>query len=271
MKIGLHILALLLVASIQGIAQESKYQDPEPPFPYASEEVSYKNESDGISLAGTLTYPKEKGPHPAVILISGSGPQDRNSELLGHRPFLVISDYLTRNGIAVLRTDDRGAGESGGNHNASGLAEFTSDALAAVDYLKSRSEINSSKIGLIGHSLGGIIGPMTAAENSDIAYLILLAGPGMKGHELMLLQKEIIERQMGIDDLSIAIGQKNIGGAYDIILSAKMDSDSLNTQLEAYFKQIYGMALTEEQLSATAEQLSFPWFTDFVKSTPIAC
>ena len=130
-------------------------------------------------------------------MISGSGPQDRNSELLNHKPFLVIADYLTKRGIAVLRVDDRGTGESEGNYNKTGLKGFVNDTKSAFEFLKTHKEINHSKIGLIGHSLGGVIAPIIASENTDVSFIVILAGSGIRGDKLMLLQKEQIERKMG--------------------------------------------------------------------------
>lgn len=271
-KATVHIesafLTLFIFIASSATAQKTRYQDPISPFSYESEDVNFRNDSDGISIAGTLTYPRDNAPHPAVILLSGSGPQNRNSEILEHRPFLVLSDYLTKNGIAVLRTDDRGAGESGGDHNNSGLRDFASDAKAAIDFLKTRAEIDTAQIGLLGHSLGGIIAPMVAAEKGDIAFLVLLAAPGMRGRELMLLQKEIIERKMGVNELGIAMGQNSIGGAYDIIVDAEINPDSLGMTLRNYFQKTYGGALPKVQLNAMVEQMTFPWFIDFIRYQP---
>jgi hypothetical protein len=154
-------------------------QEPKPPFPYKAEDVSYENSIQNVKLAGTLTTPGSGGPFPAVILITGSGAQNRNEELLGHKPFLVIADYLTRRGIAVLRVDDRGVGGSTGSTKNSTTADFATDVLAGMSFLKNRSDINSHKIGLIGHSKGGIIAPMVASQSNDVAFIVMLAGPGL--------------------------------------------------------------------------------------------
>jgi len=139
-------------------------QEPKEPFPYTSEAVSFQNSEADIVLAGTLTLPKGPGKHPVMVLISGSGPQDRNEELVGHKPFLVISDYLTRNGIGVLRFDDRGVGQSTGEFKKSTSLDFASDVQSAVAYQKSRKDIDNRNIGLIGHSEGGVIAPMVATK-----------------------------------------------------------------------------------------------------------
>ena len=159
----------------------TKPQDPTKPYPYRMEDVIFENKNAGINLAGTLTLPQQEGIYPAVILISGSGPQNRDSELLGHRPFLVISDFLTKNGIAVLRFDDRGTGASTGNFQSATSIDFAQDVEAGLAYLRSRKEIDSRKIGLIGHSEGGLIAPIVASRSKDVAFIVLLAGPGLPG------------------------------------------------------------------------------------------
>ena len=151
-------------------------QEPERPFPYKEEVVRYKNEQAGIELEGTLTLPDTEGKHPAVILISGSGPQDRDEALMGHKPFLVLSDYLTRQGIAVLRYDDRGVGASEGDFSSATSKDFATDVLAGVEFLKQREDIRSDAIGLVGHSEGGLIAPMVAVESEDVAFIVMLAG-----------------------------------------------------------------------------------------------
>lgn len=176
-------------------------QEPEKPYPYYEEDVRIENKTDSLTLAGTLTVPQETGSFPAVILISGSGPQNRNEEVFGHRPFLVLADYLTRQGIAVLRYDDRGTAKSTGNHTTATSADFARDVISALEYLKSRKEINPNQIGLIGHSEGGLIAPMVVNKTDDVAFMILLAGTGVPGKEIAkmqahtLLDVEITDRE----------------------------------------------------------------------------
>lgn len=163
-------------------------QEPVKPYPYYEEEVVFQNEGDSLSLAGTLTLPEEMGVYPAVILISGSGPQNRNEEVFGHRPFLVLADYLTQKGIAVLRYDDRGTAESTGNFASATSQDFASDVVSAINYLKSREEIDNNRIGLIGHSEGGLIAPMVVNQTNDVAFMVLLAGTGVPGKEISRMQ-----------------------------------------------------------------------------------
>ena len=161
-------------------------QEPRPPYTYYEQEVFFPNVRDGIRLAGTLTIPESKGPFPAVVLITGSGPQDRNETVFGHKPFLVLADHLARLGIAVLRVDDRGVGESTGSFSEATSQDFAADALAGIEYLKTRKEIAHGKIGLLGHCEGGLIAPMAAAQSSDVAFVVMMAGPGLKGEQIVL-------------------------------------------------------------------------------------
>src|SRR5215468_6053693 len=172
-------------------------QEPKKPYPYDEEEVSYENMRDGVKLAGTLTLPRGKGPFPAVLLITGSGPQDRNESLLGHKPFLVLADYLTRQGIAVLRVDDRGVGGSTGSTPNSTTENFAADVMAGIEFLKTRGEINPKQIGLIGHSEGGLIAPMVASQNGDVAFIVMMAGTGLTGEEILYLQGAMIMKANG--------------------------------------------------------------------------
>lgn len=163
-------------------------QEPEKPYPYVEEEVTFENKRDSLTLAGTLTLPQKTGLFPAVILISGSGPQNRDEEVFGHKPFLVLADYLTRQGIAVLRYDDRGTAESTGNHATATSEDFASDVMSAINYLKKREDINHHEIGLIGHSEGGLIAPIVVNRTDDVAFMILLAGTGVPGKEISRMQ-----------------------------------------------------------------------------------
>ena len=163
-------------------------QEPKPPYPYHSENLTFENKAAGVTLAGTLTMPSTGDNFAAVILITGSGAQNRDEEIMRHKPFLVIADYLTRSGIAVLRYDDRGFAQSTGDIHSATTADFATDAESAIAYLKTRKEINSRKIGLTGHSEGGIIAPMVASRSKDVAFIAMLAGTGIRGDKILLLQ-----------------------------------------------------------------------------------
>jgi len=206
-------------------------QEPKKPYPYIEEEVSYKNEKAGVKLAGTLTLPRSGQPFPAVILISGSGPQDRNETVFGHRPFLVLADYLTRRGIAVLRVDDRGVGGSTGNLFESTSQDLAEDVLAGVQYLKSREQINPKQIGLIGHSEGGIVAPIAASrssilrsttkDESDIAFIVLMAGTGLTGQEILYLQSDLLLKAAGASDEVLAVQRASLEQIFKILKDEK--------------------------------------------------
>jgi pimeloyl-ACP methyl ester carboxylesterase len=243
-------------------------QEPVKPYPYYSEDVSFKNNKSNVTLAGTLTLPKKEGTYPAVILITGSGAQNRDEEVFGHKPFLVITDYLTRRGIAVLRYDDRGVGQSTGDFKSATTFDFASDVKSAISYLKTRKEINATKIGLIGHSEGGMIAPLVASKSKDVDFIVLLAGPGISGDKLMLLQKQKVEEAMNIDAKEVARSQHIFEGAYQIILHSDTNDVNLKNNINTYFKQSFEGKLTDEQISAITNQIVNPWMITFLKYDP---
>lgn len=181
-------------------------QTPKEPFPYISEDVTFENKSAGITISGTLTMPKTGGPFLVAILLTGSGPQDRNEDIFGHKPFFVLSDHLTRKGIAVLRYDDRGVGGTTAVEGST-TGDFAKDGLAAVEYLKTRQEIDPQKIGFVGHSEGGMIAPIAAAQAEDIAFIVLMAGPGIRFSDIILFQKELRWKKFGMNDEDIALNR----------------------------------------------------------------
>lgn len=176
--------------------EQVRPQEPRPPFPYRSEEVSYR--SGDIGLAGTLTMPEGDGPFTAVLLLTGSGPQDRDETLYGHKPFLLLADTLTRAGYAVLRVDDRGVGGSGGDLARAGYDGLAADALAGVEYLKGRSDIDPARVGLLGHSEGGYLAPLAAQRSGAVAFVILMAGPALSGEDVLALQNRLLFEAAGV-------------------------------------------------------------------------
>jgi len=176
-------------------------QHPTKPYTYNSTEVVFENIRANIKLSGTLTTPKGKGNYPAVVLISGSGPQDRDQTFMGHKTFLVLADHLTKSGIAVLRFDDRGVADSTGDFTSATSLDFASDVQAAVEFLAKRAEIDVSNIGLIGHSEGGLIAPIVASKSSDVAFMTLMAGPGISGNDIAVEQIKTI---LSVNGLSVA-------------------------------------------------------------------
>ena len=197
MKQGGAVLPLTF-ERVDAVPTLSRRQDPVKPYPYSEQEVRYRNVKDGVELAGTLTLPPGEGPHPAVVLITGSGAQDRNETIAGHRPFLVIADHLTRRGIAVLRSDDRGVGGSAAGSTNDTSETFAGDALAGVALLKARQDIDRSRIGLIGHSEGSLIAAIAATRSRDIAFVVMLAGMGQTGEEVIVGQTGVMQRKLGI-------------------------------------------------------------------------
>lgn len=249
-------------------------QEPKKPYPYREEEVIFTNTKDKITLAGTLTLPKEGGRYPAAILITGSGPQNRDEELMGHKPFLVLADHLTRNGIAVLRFDDRGAGGSTGTFATATSADFATDVEAAIEFLKSREEI--IRIGLVGHSEGGLIAPMVGSRSTDVNFVVMLAGPGVRGKELLMQQAELIGRAMGMSEELVRNAHAINEGVFDLVLKSERP-DSLRSQLTSSLRKaarenpqmVAQTGMPEETfITAQVNQLSSPWMTWFIRYDP---
>jgi uncharacterized protein len=237
--------------------------------------VTFSNSKANVSLAGTLTLPQKEGRFPVAILITGSGPQNRDEELLGHKPFLVLADYLTRHGIAVLRYDDRGVGQSTGDFKDATSADFATDVESAIAYLKTRKEINQTKIGLIGHSEGGLIAPMVASKNNDIDFIVLLAGTGIRGDKLLLMQQELILKASGVPDSEIKKNKAINAGAFQVILESK-DTQTLRTNLTKYLTETLQKDSASKPANLTEaafielqlNQLASPWMAYFVKYDP---
>lgn len=247
-------------------------QEPQKPYPYVSENVSFPNKKDKLTLAGTLTLPKDGKDFPAAILISGSGAQNRDEEILEHKPFLVISDYLTRHGIAVLRFDDRGTAESTGDFKSATTYDFKTDVEAAVAYLKSRKEIDAKKIGLIGHSEGGMIAPMVAAEDGSIDYIVLLAGPGVRGDELLLKQQELVTAASGTDPAEINKSLKTNKKIFELINTEK--GEKLQKDLKKYLSEslsdveIPKGESKEAVIQKEVDKITSPWWLGLIRYDP---
>lgn len=245
-------------------------QTPAKPYPYDEKEVTYQNPTDKITLAGTLTVPRGAGPFPAVLLITGSGPQDRDEMLLGHRPFLVLADYLTRRGVAVLRVDDRGVGGTSKGTPNDTSDNYVNDVLAGVEFLKTRKDVNAKQIGLIGHSEGGMIAPMAAVRSNDVAFIVLMAGPGIPGDELILKQTGLVA--VAECASSVREAQASSARLFAIVKEekdpavAKQKVETERTQIEerARKKLDAQLAASKAQLS----QLVSPWFRFFLNYDP---
>ena len=186
-----------LVAGQAPVAAPRRPQTPRGPFPYRSTAVAFASPAPGVTLAGTLTEPAGAGPFPAVVLLTGSGPEDRDETLFGHKPFAVLADYLTRRGVAVLRFDDRGVGESTGTLQGTTSADYAADARAALGWLRARPEIAPQHVGLLGHSEGGTAAVLAAGQPQGPNFLVLLAAPGIPGNEAIVQQTVALARLRG--------------------------------------------------------------------------
>ena len=237
--------------------KRNRPQEPNKPYPYNEEHVFIEN--GDVTLAGTLTLPKESSKHPAVVLVSGSGAQNRDEELMGHRPFLVIADYLTRNNIAVLRYDDRGFAESTGNFASSTTFDFATDAHAAVNYLKNRDEIDSERIGIIGHSEGGIIAPLVAVDEPALNFIILLAGTGVRGDSRLRMQSELMAEASGVSAVRRAESGAINRQVDDMILQGKN-----NYEVTTFLNNYKDINTAKQQASISTS----PWFRTFVSHDP---
>ena len=244
--------------------QHARPQDPQPPYHYHIEEVTFVNEKEGNTLVGTLTIPEGEGPFPAMVLVTGSGQQNRDEELMNHRPFWVIADYCALHGIAVLRYDDRGIGRSTGEvENATSL-DFSYDAEAAFDYLRNREEINASKVGILGHSEGGVINFMVASRRPEVAFLVSLAGPAVNGIEVLKEQQAAILRAQGMSEEMVQFNGNANAQMFDII-EASNDREEADTLLRQLLK---GWGYNEELIEQTVGQMASPWMYYFLKYDP---
>ena len=252
-------------------------QNPEEPYPYLAEDVTYANPEGGHTLAGTFTRPASGGPFPAVILISGSGPQDRDEALMGHRPFLVLADHLTRRGIAVLRYDDRGVGESTGDFGSATSQDFASDALAAVAYLKTRDDVDPGKIGLAGHSEGGIIAPMAAVASPDVGYIVLMAATGVNGERILYAQAALIARAAGAPEAAIEANREQQRAIFEV-LKREPDPGRAGEEITAIITAGLERAnpggdtanddAMQQAVAAQIRQVNNPWFRYFLSYEP---
>ena len=245
-------------------ALQARPQDPMPPFNYRAEEVSFVNEKEGNTLTGTLTVPAGEGPFPAMVLVSGSGQQNRDEELMNHRPFWVIADYCARHGIAVLRYDDRGIGGSTGEVENATSMDFSYDAEAAFDFLRKQKHINASQVGILGHSEGGIINVMVSARRPEVAFLVSLAGPSVSGIEVLKEQQAAILRASGMTEEAVQFSSNTNARLYDIIEASntREEADTLLRQL------LKSWGYNEELTEQTVGELIVPWMYYFLKYDP---
>ena len=241
-------------------------QKPVKPYPYLEEEVTVQNKKSELTLAGTFTKPVGKGTFPAVILITGSGPEDRDETVFAHKPFLVLSDYLTRKGFAVLRCDDRGTGKSTGTFSTATPDDFAADVEAQLDYLKTRTDVDIKKIGLIGHSEGGGIAPMVAAKRNDVAFIVLLAGPGIDMFELLLAQDSLILAAEGSSQATISESINTNKKLFELLKEAKDSSDAAD-KINNYLSS---KKAKDKAILKAIRQLCNPWMHWYIGFDPRA-
>lgn len=263
---------VLTRGAVEEAADPPRPQEPKPPYPYAEREVVYR--SGEVELAGTLTLPATPGPHPAVLLLSGSGAQNRDEEVFGHRPFLVIADHLARHGVAVLRVDDRGVGGSSGSLRNATAAELADDAISGVRFLRNREEIAADRVGLLGHSEGASVAALSAAKDGGVGFVVMLAAPGLPGRELLLLQNRRIFEIAGVPEETV---RRRLAVLDGLLAIAPEGEERLRQKLQeetrAWSEAVesdgdgapdpWATAL-EQQLS----QLTSPWFLDFLSRDP---
>ncbi len=256
-------------------------QEPKGPLPYATEAVSVDHAEAGVRLAGTMTIPAGQGPFPAVVLVSGSGPQDRDETVFDHKPFLVLADHLTRRGIAVLRYDDRGCGASTGAFSGATSAEFALDALACLRWLRARTEVDATALGLIGHSEGGVVAPLAAVRDSSVRYLVLLAGPSLRGDDMLVAQGRALQRASGVSDQQVEEDARVRGILFEALAEEPDDRRALSLMEARYEAWIATLAPeraravrerfdgeSEESLLEMLRRFREPWMRFFLDLDP---
>jgi len=253
-------------------------QNPKPPFPYAIEQVQIKNPlAPEVTLAGTLTIPEGPGPHPGVVMITGSGLQDRDETILDHKPFWIIADHLSRNGVAVLRYDDRGYAQSTGDGTTATLADFATDAHAAIVWLAGHASVDGERVGFVGHSEGGVIAPLIAAEHPDqVDFIVLLAGSGVIGSEIVVHQLGLIMKASGADDATVEREQEAARAQHQALLDsppAKAKA-ALERAIRASIDELpaaerEALGDLDSLVAAKVAALSSPWMAHFLGYDPI--
>jgi pimeloyl-ACP methyl ester carboxylesterase len=268
--VGLPVVCFAVYTFTTLYGSTPKPQEPNPPFAYGEEEVTFTNHEANITLSGTLTLPKSST-YPAVILISGYGAQNRDAEWNGHKPFLVLADHLTNLGVAVLRIDDRGVNKSTGDYYSSTSKDFARDVHSAVEFLRSRKDIE--QIGLIGHSDGAMIAPMVAAESPHVNFIVLLGAPSIPGSELIVERQVLIERKLGKSEDEIDRSKQYMTNLVRTIIEAKdvkhaLEEFAFKTKDDIPYDQIPKGTTREEFVSRQIWMLSSPWFKFYFNYDP---
>ncbi len=265
-----------------GAVSFARPQDPVPPFPYRGYDVAYLNRADGTRLAGTLTLPEGDGPFPAVLLLSGSGPQDRNGMLMGHRPFLVLSDHLTRRGVAVLRMDDRGVGGSSGDFMNATLPDRVADAEAGVAFLRTHPDVDSLRVGLVGYSEGGWVAQELAAHSEAVGFVVMLAAPAVSPLELLMAQargmlqgtgEPLVEEQLALTRRTFELihAEPDDDRARAAVRSARREwRETLPSDAAATFRARAGSETYQAEMEQTLRIQMTPWFRGLLAHEPVS-
>ncbi|MCL6590850.1 MAG: alpha/beta fold hydrolase [Firmicutes bacterium] len=270
------IAGLYFKASQSQVTPPKRPQIPLKPYPYDEKEVTYENTKTGVKLAGTLTLPRGMGKFPAALLISGSGQQDRDETIMGHKPFLILADYLTRRGIAVLRVDDQGEGGSTGDPATATSEDFAVDVLAGIEFLKKQSKINAQKIGLIGHSEGGIIAPMAALKSKNVAFIVLMASPGLPGDQVLATQLAAALKAAGKSAAAIASRQELQTSIFAVVKQEK-DNAVAEGKLRDILNKYLGSLSGEEKkqlgdpeafIKQQIQTVLLPWMRFYLSYDP---
>jgi len=245
--------------------QPTRPQDPVPPFPYVSEEVHFTQEPQGFTLAGTLTRPFEPGQYPAVVLVSGSGSQNRDEEILGHRPFLVLADTLTRAGIVVLRYDDRGFASSQGDASQATTLDLAKDAQSAFNYLGTLDCVDQHRKGILGHSEGGLIAPILAQQGKDVAFIVLMAAPGTAGETVLIDQSAAILQSQGAPDAYVAQIRDMNRAIYELAGDPTIDTEDKSEKIQ---EMLMSLGMDSASAQSQIDALLTPWFQMFLRLDP---
>ena len=256
----------LLLKHVDKAAAVSRPQMPKAPFPYRVEDVAYTSKP-GVTLSATFTLPPGQGPFPAVLLVPGSGASDRDESVFGHKPFLVLADYLTRRGIAVLRADRRGVGKSTGDLANSTDADYADDALAGLAFPKARKEVNPKSIGIVGHSEGGLVAARVAAVSPDVAFIVLMASPGLPGEQIVLAQQNLILRSRGASEEAIKTKRAQQEKVLQIVIREK-DPAVAEKQLREFMKAFIPPGTPAAVVDARFKAMLSPWYRDFLVYDP---
>jgi pimeloyl-ACP methyl ester carboxylesterase len=273
---------MLNLKKVDKVDAPARPQSPVPPFAYKSEDLIYHSKDKSIQYGATITIPEGKGPFPAVIMSTGSGQQNRDEEIMGHKPFAVIADYLTRKGYIVLRVDDRGVGQTTGDVLQATTADFATDVKVGIDYLKSRPEVDKMKIGIIGHSEGGLIAEMVASQSKDVAFIVLLGAPGIPAIQLMEEQNAALYRKLGAEPEAIAAYLPLYNDMAEVVINSKDRAEAgkmINNLVTAWRAKtskeiVYSTTgITDDKSQADfvkefADLSAIPWWKYFMAADP---